>query len=96
MSTVKTAADRLVKTLGNVKSSLEDIRTDIDAVILAQNEGGVLVMTLIQLLSEKGLLSSEDIEERFDFNKASVLNEEGECEVPLSTLLTEGVNSDGD
>jgi hypothetical protein len=65
----------------------------VNEVVQAQNRGGVLVMTCLQLLIEKGMLSRDEVQQRFEANMQLALDEDGGCKIPLRSLLEKG---DGD
>ena len=83
------------KLIKNIAHNEQEIREYLNDVTLAQNQSGVLVMTLLQMLIDEGVFTKEAIEERFDKNKELVLDGDGGCCAPLSTLLqdsSEGVS----
>lgn len=61
----------------------------LNEVVIAQNKGGVLTMTLLQMLIEEGLLKKEEVEKRVNANELLVLSPEGDCKISLSTLLND-------
>jgi len=73
-----------INKLLNTQKSIGDC---LDGIILAQNKSGVLTMTLLQLLMEKGLFTLEEIETRLTHNEGLALDEDGGCQIPLSQLI---------
>jgi len=82
------------KPSANIENLLKGLQERFDEsfkygneLALAQTQTGVLVMTLLQMLSERGVLDLEEVHKRLEANKALVMSPEGDCVAPLSSLL---------
>lgn len=75
------------KLIETVTKNEQDVHEHLNEVTMAQNQSGVLVMSVLQLLIEKGLVSREEVEQRFEQSKELALDETGGCKIPLSSLL---------
>jgi len=80
-----------IKKHGNALQKIAEnqmiLQNSMQEIILAQNKSGVLVMTLLQILIEKGIMTREEVESRVFANEEVALDKEGGCSIPLSTLL---------
>lgn len=81
------------KLIEAVTENEKEVHSHLNEVALAQNQSGVLMMTLLQMLIEKDFLTKEEVETRFEENKKLVLDEDGGCVKALSSLL--GASSEG-
>lgn len=88
MTKLQAKFSKLIKA---VTENEQEVHTHLNEVTTAQNRGGVLIMTLLQLLLEKEIVSKEELAERFEQNQKAVLDEDGGCKIPLSSLLDKGV-----
>ena len=77
----------LLNALQKAAERSEETEKYLTEVVKAQNTAGVLVMTLLQTLVEKKIVSKEEVDRRFELNKSIALSEEGDCKIPLSKLL---------
>jgi len=75
------------KLIEAVTKNEQDVHEHLNEVTLAQNQSGVLVMSILQLLIEKGLVSREEVEDRFEKSKELALDEDGGCKISLTSLL---------
>ena len=82
--------------LKNISQRETEMNQYLNEVVVAQNHGGVVMMTLLQMLSEKGLLNKEEIEERIEQNQKLALDEDGNCVIALTSLLDRGEQTNGD
>ena len=80
---------KLVKSIDR----LNEMAGAMDAIIIAQNKMGVLVMTLLQMLIKKGLVTEQEIELMVAANEQVALDDEGGCKVSLMSLL-EGIKEE--
>jgi hypothetical protein len=88
---------RFAKLLDSVAQSQQEVSEHLNEVTAAQNLSGVVVMTIFQMLIEKGVLDKEEIEARVEQNKQLALDEDGGCIIPLTSLLDDtGGQTDGD
>jgi hypothetical protein len=80
-------SEKVLVALQNAAKQSDAIAETMEEVVKAQNITGVMAMTTLQLMLEKGMVTREEIDRRFDLNKAIVLTEDGGCKVALSKLL---------
>ena len=78
------------KPAANVGVKPSEVFEYVNEVVQAQNRGGVLTMTCLQLLIEKGMLSRDEVQQRFEANMQLALDEYGGCKIPLRSLLEKG------
>ena len=69
---------------------LNDMAGAMDAIIIAQNKMGVLVMTLLQTMIKKGLITETEVEMAVAANEQLALDDEGGCKISLTSLLHTG------
>jgi len=77
----------LLNALQKAAERSEETEKYLSEVVKAQNISGVLVMTLLQTLVEKGVVTKEEVDRRFELNKTIALSEDGDCKIALSKLL---------
>ena len=86
------------KLIDAVTKNEREVHDHLNEITLAQNQSGVLVMTILQLLIDKGVVSREEVEKRFEQSKNIALDEDGGCQISLTSLLDgceSGGNGDG-
>lgn len=79
--------ERVLNALQKAAERSEETEKYLSEVVKAQNVSGVLVMTLLQTLVEKGVVTKEEVDRRFELNKTIALSEDGDCKIALSKLL---------
>jgi hypothetical protein len=77
------------KLIETISKNEREVHEHLNEIALAQNQSGVLLMSILQLLIDKGVFNREEVEKNFDKAKELTLDESGGCKVPLSTLLSE-------
>jgi len=82
------------KLIEAVSQNEREVHEHLNEIALAQNQSGVLLMSILQLLIDKGVLSREEVEQNFEKAKELTLDEDGGCKVPLSSLLPEDDGGD--
>ena len=88
---------KFAKLLKDVAENNQEMREYVGEVVQAQNLSGVVVMTIFQMLIEKGVLDKAEIEARVEQNLKLALDEDGGCKIPLTSLLDKtGGQTDGD
>ena len=90
----KQSKNRMIKILEDVAKQNQETSAYLSDVVLAQNKSGVLVMTLLQMLIEKGILTKEEVEQREAENCQLVLDDDGGCVESLGTLLEDEPEGD--
>jgi predicted transcriptional regulator len=85
--------EKVFVALQNAAKQSEETAQYLNEVVKAQNLTGVLVMTLLQMLLEKNMVTKAEIQRRFDLNKSIAISEDGDCKVSLSKLL-EGIEEE--
>lgn len=83
-------SESLVNLLTEIQKQIDESVKYGNDLAIAQTKSGVLVMTLLQLLSEKGILSLDEVHKRMEANEALVISPEGDCVAPLSSILEKG------
>lgn len=85
--------EKMLVALEKAAKQSEEVAAYVEEVVKAQNLTGVLVMTLLQTMIEKGLVTKEEVDKRFELNKSIALTEKGDCRMGLRKLLdgVEGV-----
>jgi predicted transcriptional regulator len=79
--------DKIVNALQKAAKESEELADYVGEVVKAQNMTGVLVTTLLQVMIEKGMVTKEEVDRRFELNKSIALSDNGDCNMPLSKLL---------
>lgn len=82
--------EKVIVALQNAARQSEETAQYLNEVVKAQNLTGVLVMTLLQMLMEKNMVTKNEIQRRFELNKSIALSDDGDCKIPLTKLL-EGI-----
>lgn len=78
---------KFAKLMERVAKNNEEVSEYLGEVVQAQNMSGIVVMTLFQMLIEKGVMTKEEIEARVEKNRGVALDAEGGCQIPLTSLL---------
>lgn len=78
---------QILNALQKAAERSEESEKYLAEVVKAQNTAGVLVMTLLQTMIEKGIVTKDEVDRRFELNKTIALSEEGDCKIPLSKLI---------
>ena len=84
------------KLIKDIAAREREVHEYLNEVVVAQNRSGVVLMTLFQMLIEKGLLDREEIEKRFEQNQQLALDGDGNCVIELRSLLDMGGQTDED
>lgn len=93
MSKIQSKFSQLLKRIADRDAEVHEYLSE---VVKAQNLSGIVMMTLFQMLAERGVLDKEEIEARVEQNKKLALDEDGNCVIPLMSLLEKtGGQTDG-
>jgi len=88
---------KFAKLLAEITKTNQGVNEYLNEVVLAQNKSGVVMMTLFEMLIEKGVLDKDEIEARVAQNEKLALDEDGNCIIALTSLLDKtGGKTDGD
>lgn len=83
----KNQMNKIKKSIETCAGNINSMASAIEDVILAQNNLGVVSMTLMQVMIERGLITEDSIQERITANEKLVMDANGNCVKPLSTIL---------
>ena len=82
-----TKIEEVRKALKATQIRLAETEEYVSQMVLAQSKTAVLVMTLLQMMLEKNLFERSEVEKRLQANESLVMDEEGNCIAPMTSII---------